>query len=96
MRQKRLWEFFVSDCELLVTKSQWYGYHRNINTKKHQIQDLTFDNASLSDFAGFFALKTNQKITCVDFRGEITTRNRERYHLISWHLTPAFKTTTIF
>ena len=36
-------------------------------------------NASLSDFTGFFALKTNQKIaifvwifTCVDFRGKIT------------------------
>ena len=51
---------------------------------------------------GFFALKTNQKIaifvwifTCVDFRGKITTkvcRNRERYHLISWHLSSAFKT----
>ena len=50
-------------------------------------------NVSLSDFTGFFALKTNQKIaifvwifTCVDFRGKITTkvcRNRERYHLIS-------------
>ena len=48
-------------------------------------------NASLSDFTGFFALKTNQIIaifvrifTCVDFRGKITTkvcRNRERYHL---------------
>ena len=63
-------------------------------------------NASLSDFTGFFALKTNQKIaifvwifTCVDFRGKITTkvcRNRERYHLISWHLLSAFKTTTVF
>ena len=63
-------------------------------------------NASLSDFTGFFALKTNQKIaifawifTCVDFRGKITTkvcRNRERYHLISWHLWSAFKTTTVF
>ena len=49
-------------------------------------------NASLSDFTGFFVLKTNQKIaifvwifTCVDFRGKITTkvcRNLERYHLI--------------
>ena len=36
-------------------------------------------NASLSDFTGFFALKTNQKIaifvwifTCVDFHGKIT------------------------
>ena len=45
-------------------------------------------NANLSDFTGFFELKTNQKIaiivwifTCVDFRGKITTkvcRNRER------------------
>ena len=43
-------------------------------------------NASLSDFTGFFALKTNQKIACVDFRGKITTkvyRNSERYHLTS-------------
>ena len=38
-------------------------------------------NVSLSDFTGFFALKTNQKIaifvwifTCVDFRGKITTK----------------------
>ena len=47
-------------------------------------------NASLSDFTGFFALKTNQNIaifvwifTCVDFRRKITTKvcsNRERYH----------------
>ena len=61
-------------------------------------------NACLSDFTGFFALKTNQKIaifvwifTCVDFRGKITTkvcRNLERYHLILWHLSSAFKTTT--
>ena len=63
-------------------------------------------NPSLSDFTGFFALKTNSKIaifvrifTCVDFRGKITTkvcRNRERYHLISWHLSSAFKTTAVF
>ena len=63
-------------------------------------------NVSLSDFTGFFALKTNQKIaifvwifTCVDFRGKITNkvrRNRERYHLISRHLSSAFKTTTVF
>ena len=56
---------------------------------------LPLINSSLSDFTGFFALKTNQKIaifvlifTCVDFCGKITTkvcRNRERYHLISWH-----------
>ena len=48
-------------------------------------------NASLSDFTGFFALKTNQKIAifvwifaCVDFREKIATklcRNREQYHL---------------
>ena len=47
-------------------------------------------NPSLSDFTGFFALKTNQTIaifvwifTCVDFRGMITTqvcRNR----VVSW------------
>ena len=62
-------------------------------------------NDSLSDFTGFFALKTNQTIaifvwifTCVDFRGMITTqvcRNRKRYHLILWHVSSAFKTTSL-
>ena len=66
-------------------------------SKNIKFKILPSTNASLSDFTGFFALKTNQKITCVDFRGEITTkvcRNRERYHLILWYLSSAFKTTT--
>ena len=52
---------------------------------------LPLINASLWDFTGFFALKTNQKIAifvwifaCVDFREKIATklcRNREQYHL---------------
>ena len=87
IRLKRHSDFFVSDCELLVTKSLWvppeYLYQ----------ETSTSINASLSDFTGFFALKTNQKIaifvwifTCVDFRAKITTkvcRNRKRCHLIS-------------
>ena len=75
-------------------------------SKNIKFEILPSINASLSDFTGFFALKTNQKIaifvwifTCVDFRRKIATkvcRNRERYHLISWHLSSAFKTTTVF
>ena len=70
-------------------------------SKNIKFKILPSINASLSDFTGFFALKTNQKIaifvlifTCVDFRGKITTKvcgNRERYHLISWHLSSALK-----
>ena len=41
IRLKQLSEFFVSDCELLVTKSQWVPPEHFF--KKHQIQDLTFD-----------------------------------------------------
>ena len=63
-------------------------------------------NASLSDFTGFFALKTKQKLaifvwifTCVEFHGKIKTkvcRNWERYDLKSWHLSSSFKTTKVF
>ena len=75
-------------------------------SKNIKFKILPSINASLSDFTGFFALKTNQKIaifvwifTCVDLRRKIATkvcRNRERYHLISWHLSSAFKTTAVF
>ena len=75
-------------------------------SKNNKFKILPSINASLSDFTGFFALKTNQKIaifvwifTCVDFRRKTTTkvcRNRERYDLISWHLSSAFKTPTVF
>ena len=38
------WEFFASDCELLVTNSQWvapeYKYQERCG---YQIQDLSFD-----------------------------------------------------
>ena len=92
---------------LWVTRNQIaMGITGILMSKNIKFKILPSINASLSDFTGFFALKTNQKIaifvwifTCVDFRGKITTkvcRNRERYHLISWHLLSAFKTTTVF
>ena len=93
---------FVYDCELLVTKMSMGTTGMFII----KFKILPSINVRLSDFTGFFARKTNQKIaifiwifTCVDFRGKITNkvcRNRERYHLISWHLSSAFKTTTVF
>ena len=67
-------------------------------SKNIKFKILPSTNASLSDFTGSFVLKTNRNIaifvwtltfTCVDFCGKIYTtkvcRNRERYHLISWH-----------
>ena len=92
---------------LWVTRNQIsMGTTGILISKNIKFKILPSINASLSDFTGFFALKTNQKIaiftwifTCVDFRGKITNkvcRNRKRYHLISWHLSSAFKTTTVF
>ena len=85
---------------LWVTRNQIsMGTTGILISKNIKFKILPSTNASLSGFTGFFALKTNQKITCVDFRGEITTkvcRNRERHHLILWHLSSAFKTTTVF
>ena len=77
---------------LWVTRNQIsLGTTGILISKNIKFKILPSINASLSDFTGFFALKTNQKIaifvwifTCVDFRGKMTTkvcRNRERYHL---------------
>ena len=87
---------------LWVTRNQIsMGTNGKFISRNIKFKVLPSINASLSDFTGFFVLKTNQKIaifvlifTWVDFRGKITTkvcRNRERYHLISWHLLSALK-----
>ena len=92
---------------LWVTRTQISTVTTGILISKNiKFKILPSINAGLSDFTGFFALKNNPKIaifvwifTCVDFRRKITTKvctNRERYHLISWHLSSAFKTTTVF
>ena len=91
---------------LWVTRNQIaMGITGILMSKNIKFKILPSINASLSDFTGFFALKTNQKNpffewvwTCVDFRGKITTkvcRNRETVPP-SWHLSSAFKTTTVF
>ena len=82
---------------LWVTRNQIsMGTTGILISKNIKFKILPSINASLSDFTGFFALKTNQKIaifvwifTCVDFRGKITKK-------IWLHLLSAFKTTTVF
>ena len=76
-------------------------------SKNIRLKILPSINASLSDFTGFFALKTNQKNRhfCMDFH--LRRLSRRDYnqslqkswtvpvHLISWHLLSAFKTTSL-
>ena len=55
-----------------------------IYKKKIKFKILPLINASLSDFTGFFTLKTNQKLAifvwifaCVDFHGKIKSKVSE-------------------